>query len=59
VQFKKILSYIRSGIESGATLESGGDSVGSKGYYIRPTVFSNVQVPVLPTHNKTENMHNA
>nr|XP_007151102.1 hypothetical protein PHAVU_004G018000g [Phaseolus vulgaris]ESW23096.1 hypothetical protein PHAVU_004G018000g [Phaseolus vulgaris] len=42
-QFKKILKYIRSGIESGATLESGGQRVGSKGYYIEPTVFSNVQ----------------
>ncbi|XP_059449147.1 benzaldehyde dehydrogenase, mitochondrial-like [Corylus avellana] len=47
VQFKKILNYIKSGIESGATLESGGDSVGSKGYYIQPTVFSNVQDDML------------
>ncbi|XP_059451376.1 benzaldehyde dehydrogenase, mitochondrial-like, partial [Corylus avellana] len=43
----KILNYIKSGIESGATLESGGDSVGSKGYYIQPTVFSNVQDDML------------
>ncbi|XP_022637348.1 aldehyde dehydrogenase family 2 member B7, mitochondrial-like isoform X2 [Vigna radiata var. radiata] len=42
-QFEKILKYIKSGIESGATLESGGQRVGSKGYYIEPTVFSNVQ----------------
>ncbi|KAK9272956.1 hypothetical protein L1049_003336 [Liquidambar formosana] len=42
-QFKKILKYIRYGIESGATLESGGERFGSKGYYIQPTVFSNVQ----------------
>ncbi|XP_027923259.1 aldehyde dehydrogenase family 2 member B7, mitochondrial-like isoform X2 [Vigna unguiculata] len=46
-QFEKILKYIRSGIESGATLESGGQRVGSKGYYIEPTVFSNVQDDML------------
>ncbi|XP_014512476.1 aldehyde dehydrogenase family 2 member B7, mitochondrial-like isoform X1 [Vigna radiata var. radiata] len=46
-QFEKILKYIKSGIESGATLESGGQRVGSKGYYIEPTVFSNVQDDML------------
>lgn len=43
-QFKKILNYIRSGIESGATLETGGERLGNKGYYIQPTVFSDVKV---------------
>ncbi|XP_077222471.1 aldehyde dehydrogenase family 2 member B4, mitochondrial-like [Tasmannia lanceolata] len=42
-QFNKIMKYIKSGIESGATLESGGDRFGSKGYYIQPTVFSDVK----------------
>ncbi|XP_059670173.1 benzaldehyde dehydrogenase, mitochondrial-like [Cornus florida] len=42
-QFEKILKYIKIGIGSGATLESGGERFGSKGYYIQPTVFSNVQ----------------
>ncbi|XP_043724584.1 aldehyde dehydrogenase family 2 member B7, mitochondrial-like isoform X1 [Telopea speciosissima] len=42
-QFEKILKYIRSGIESGATLETGGERIGTKGYFIQPTVFSNVQ----------------
>ncbi|KAG8635046.1 hypothetical protein MANES_17G123000v8 [Manihot esculenta] len=46
-QFQKILSYIRSGIESGATLEIGGDRCGSKGYYLQPTVFSNVKDDML------------
>ncbi|KAK4767863.1 hypothetical protein SAY87_003004 [Trapa incisa] len=36
-QFEKILKCIRSGIESGATLETGGGQLGSKGYYIQPT----------------------
>lgn len=43
-QFEKILRYIRSGIQSNATLECGGDRIGNKGYFVQPTVFSNVQV---------------
>lgn len=43
-QFEKKLEYIRSGVESGATLETGGDRLGTKGYYIQPTLFSNVKV---------------
>ncbi|KAK6160183.1 hypothetical protein DH2020_003564 [Rehmannia glutinosa] len=46
-QFEKILKYIRSGKESGATLETGGDRFGTKGYYIQPTVFSNVKDDML------------
>ncbi|KAJ0755097.1 putative aldehyde dehydrogenase (NAD(+)) [Helianthus annuus] len=46
-QFEKILRYIRSGIESNATLECGGDRIGSQGYYIQPTVFSNVKDDML------------
>lgn len=43
-QFDKIMKYIRSGVDSGATLETGGEQFGKKGYYIKPTVFSNVKV---------------
>ena len=46
-QFEKILRYIRAGVDSGATLETGGDRLGEKGYYIKPTVFSNVQVSLF------------
>ncbi|CAL5374868.1 unnamed protein product [Camellia sinensis] len=46
-QFQKVLGYIRSGIESNATLECGGGRLGSKGFYIQPTVFSNVQDDML------------
>ncbi|OEL18477.1 Aldehyde dehydrogenase family 2 member B7, mitochondrial [Dichanthelium oligosanthes] len=42
-QFKKILRYIRSGVDSGATLVTGGDRLGDKGFYIQPTIFSDVQ----------------
>ncbi|KAI5419562.1 Aldehyde dehydrogenase 2 member B7, partial [Lathyrus oleraceus] len=46
-QFEKILRYIRSGVETGATLETGGERHGSKGFYVQPTVFSNVQDDML------------
>ncbi|KAF5449852.1 hypothetical protein F2P56_030255, partial [Juglans regia] len=46
-QFEKILKYIKSGVESGATLEAGGERLGNKGYYIKPTVFSNVKDDML------------
>ncbi|KAL6838603.1 hypothetical protein ACP4OV_031560 [Aristida adscensionis] len=42
-QFNKILRYIRSGVDSGATLVTGGDKLGDKGFYIQPTIFSDVQ----------------
>ncbi|XP_008781996.1 aldehyde dehydrogenase family 2 member B7, mitochondrial [Phoenix dactylifera] len=42
-QFNKILRYIKSGIDSGATLQAGGDRLGSKGYFIQPTIFSDVK----------------
>ncbi|KAJ0986656.1 hypothetical protein J5N97_005012 [Dioscorea zingiberensis] len=46
-QFNKILRYIQVGKDSGATLVSGGDRVGSKGYYIQPTIFSDVKDGML------------
>ncbi|GAV63015.1 Aldedh domain-containing protein [Cephalotus follicularis] len=46
-QFQKILRYIKSGIESNATLECGGERLGSKGYFIQPTVFSDVKDDML------------
>ncbi|KAJ1437949.1 sulfate anion transporter, conserved site [Sesbania bispinosa] len=46
-QFKKILSYIEHGKREGATLLTGGKTVGSKGYYIEPTIFSDVKEDML------------
>ena len=43
-QLNKILRYIKLGIDSGASLVTGGERLGSKGFYIQPTVFSDVQV---------------
>jgi acyl-CoA reductase-like NAD-dependent aldehyde dehydrogenase len=45
VQRDKVRSYIKKGIEEGATLVTGGPDAPEgldKGYFIRPTVFSNV-----------------
>jgi len=41
-QFNKILDLIESGKKEGATLNCGGHQVGDKGYFIAPTVFSDV-----------------
>jgi acyl-CoA reductase-like NAD-dependent aldehyde dehydrogenase len=41
-QFKKVLSYIEQGKKEGASLAVGGVRVGNKGYFIRPTIFTNV-----------------
>ena len=42
-QFNKILGYINSGKECGAKLQLGGGRVGKKGYFVEPTVFTNVK----------------
>ncbi|RDX70942.1 Aldehyde dehydrogenase family 2 member C4, partial [Mucuna pruriens] len=46
-QLEKILSYIEHGKREGATLLTGGSTVGNKGYYIQPTIFSNVKEDML------------
>ena len=43
VQYKKILGYIEAGKKEGATLATGGRAVGDQGYFIEPTVFTNVK----------------
>ena len=42
-QFGKIMSLIESGNKEGATLVYGGGQHGDKGYFIQPTVFTDVQ----------------
>jgi len=36
------MSYIQSGKEAGATVEIGGERQGTEGYFIKPTIFTNV-----------------
>jgi aldehyde dehydrogenase (NAD+) len=43
VQFNKVMGYIESGKRDGARLAHGGERVGSRGYFIEPTVFVDVQ----------------
>jgi aldehyde dehydrogenase (NAD+) len=42
-QFDKIMGYIEAGRREGATLATGGGRVGDKGFFIEPTVFTNVK----------------
>jgi len=42
-QFKKILSYIDIGKKEGAKMLCGGNRHGEQGYFIQPTVFSDVE----------------
>jgi len=40
-QQERVLGYIASGLEQGATLVCGGKKTGDKGYFMEPTVFAN------------------
>jgi aldehyde dehydrogenase (NAD+) len=42
-QFEKVMGYIESGRRDGANLRCGGGRVGDRGYFIQPTVFSDVK----------------
>ncbi|PNY28939.1 Aldehyde dehydrogenase [Tolypocladium capitatum] len=43
LQFDRIMSYVESGKKEGAIVEIGGERHGDKGYFIQPTIFSNVR----------------
>jgi len=42
LQLDRILGYIEEGKKSGAKVETGGGRFGNEGYYVQPTIFSNV-----------------
>ena len=42
-QFDKIMGYIEAGKKEGATCATGGKRVGDRGFFIEPTVFTNVK----------------
>lgn len=42
-QFERVMSYIEIGKEQGAKLSAGGDKVFNQGYFVQPTVFSDVE----------------
>ncbi|XP_071044254.1 retinal dehydrogenase 2 [Parasteatoda tepidariorum] len=43
LQLNKLLEFIESGKREGAVLECGGSRYNTKGYFMQPTIFSNVQ----------------
>ena len=40
--FKRILGYINSGKSDGATIATGGSQRGDEGFFIEPTIFTDV-----------------
>lgn len=42
IQFDKVLGYIEAGKQEGAKVATGGGRQGHKGYYVQPTVFTEV-----------------
>jgi len=42
LQYDRIMGYIAEGKKEGATIVTGGERHGDKGYFIQPTIFSNV-----------------
>lgn len=42
LQYDRIMGYIKAGKEEGAKVEIGGERHGDKGFFIQPTIFSNV-----------------
>jgi aldehyde dehydrogenase (NAD+) len=42
LQYDRIMSYIQEGKKEGATVVTGGERHGDKGYFIQPTIFSDV-----------------
>ncbi|KAK7453555.1 hypothetical protein VKT23_011834 [Stygiomarasmius scandens] len=42
-QFKRVMGFIDSGKADGATVLTGGDRIGSEGFYVKPTIFTQVK----------------
>lgn len=38
-QLDRVLGYVRKGLEEGASLSTGGQRLGTRGYFVEPTVF--------------------
>ncbi|KAG6867640.1 hypothetical protein C0993_000192, partial [Termitomyces sp. T159_Od127] len=43
MQFDRVMSYIESGKQDGATVHIGGARHGKEGYFIQPTIFTNTK----------------
>jgi phenylacetaldehyde dehydrogenase len=42
IQRDRVMAHIRSGLEEGATLVTGGEAIPGPGYFVQPTLFTNV-----------------
>ena len=42
IQFDRVMGFIKQGADSGATCEVGGTRLGSEGFFVAPTLFTNV-----------------
>ncbi len=42
-QFEKVMGYVESGKRDGAKMLCGGERVGDRGYFVAPTIFSDVK----------------
>lgn len=42
-QLEKILEYVDIGVKEGARIITGGERLGNKGYFIKPTIFADVK----------------
>ncbi|HZP44388.1 MAG TPA: aldehyde dehydrogenase family protein [Candidatus Binataceae bacterium] len=42
-QFDRVLGYVTAGRHEGARVTIGGEAVGGKGYYVKPTIFADVR----------------
>ena len=43
LQYQRIMNYIDSGKQEGATVHLGGQRFGNEGYFINPTIFTNTK----------------
>lgn len=51
-QQERVLGYVQSGIEQGAKLICGGQSIGDKGYFVQPTVFADADHSMKIAHEE-------
>ncbi|KAF8731438.1 hypothetical protein AX14_004945 [Amanita brunnescens Koide BX004] len=40
IQFERVMGYLKSGKDEGATVHCGGERFGTEGFYIQPTIFT-------------------
>jgi len=43
IQFNRVMGYIQKGVEEGAKVEIGGKRFGNQGYFVEPTLFTDVK----------------